>query len=421
MKRYAVCGVSHRAINMFIRAMCGRYKKFCKLVALLDIDYKRFEECKAIVPETESISTYNENQFDQMVEETKPDVVIVASKDCTHAYYIIKALEHNLDVISEKPMVTTSDGFKKVLKAQAKSKGRVVVSFNFRYSPLHCRIKEIIASGRYLGRITHIEFNDFHDTRHGASYFQRWNRLRQNSGGLSIHKCCHHFDLVNWWIQQTPINVCSYGALNFYGDKSELNPAKSKKGKYCSSCTDKLNCAYICRWNDVNADDDHINNIRLEWYSGYKPDACIFDREIDIEDTYVSIVKYDRGALMSYSVSFSNPYEGYSLAVNGTRGRLEVRHFSARNRIPFKTPGDCIYYYPLFNGARETIEVLEKEGAHGGGDPLILRDLFVEREKGACLQMLGNIKDAQNALFIGEALYKSSSENRAIKFSEMFN
>ena len=36
-----------------------------------------------------------------MIDETKPDVVIVAGRDDTHARYIVAALERDLDVITE--------------------------------------------------------------------------------------------------------------------------------------------------------------------------------------------------------------------------------------------------------------------------------------------------------------------------------
>lgn len=43
-------------------------------------------------------------QFGDMIEAEKPDVVIVTSVDRTHHNYIIRALELGCDVITEKPM-----------------------------------------------------------------------------------------------------------------------------------------------------------------------------------------------------------------------------------------------------------------------------------------------------------------------------
>jgi len=45
-KRYAVCGVSNRAIGMFIGPMLNTFSAHCEVVGLLDIDPRRHEVCK---------------------------------------------------------------------------------------------------------------------------------------------------------------------------------------------------------------------------------------------------------------------------------------------------------------------------------------------------------------------------------------
>src|SRR5690606_16904014 len=121
---------------------------------------------------------------------------------------------------------------------------------------------------------------------------KRWNRNRNLSGGLSIHKSTHHFDLVNWWIDQIPEEVFSYGGLHYYGKAGELNPSPTNH-RYCGTCQEKLKCSYYMRWsnrrNDQTVKDDHIKADSIEKsahnYTHYRPDACIFDHEIEVEDT----------------------------------------------------------------------------------------------------------------------------------------
>ena len=105
-RRYVVCGVSGRAIQMWIKPMYREFRNQAELVGLLDIDPLRFEVCRRDLPETAGVPTFMPEEFDRMIEETKPDAVFVVSKDCFHAHYIIKALEKDLDVITEKPMTT---------------------------------------------------------------------------------------------------------------------------------------------------------------------------------------------------------------------------------------------------------------------------------------------------------------------------
>jgi hypothetical protein len=54
----------------------------------------------------------------------------VASVDSTHAQYIVQALEHDLNVITEKPMVTDCRQAAAVLEAERRSRGSVRVIHN---------------------------------------------------------------------------------------------------------------------------------------------------------------------------------------------------------------------------------------------------------------------------------------------------
>jgi predicted dehydrogenase len=41
--------------------------------------------------------------------------------------------------------------------------------------------------------------------------FRRWHRKLDNSGGLLVHKSTHHFDIVNWWLDDEPEEVFAFG------------------------------------------------------------------------------------------------------------------------------------------------------------------------------------------------------------------
>src|SRR5690606_25943441 len=374
MKRYAICGLSNRALKMFIPPLIEKFAKQSEIVGLLDSDEYRLELCKEKFPVLAKTPTYRPNQIDAMISETKPDCIIVVSRDDTHVDYILKALQHDIDVITEKPMVTTARDAVRIIEAEKKSKGNVTVAFNYRYSPYHRKIKELILEGK-IGRVTSVDLNWYIDTYHGASYFKRWNRKREYSGGLSIHKSTHHFDLVNWWVDQHPVEVFAHGALHYYGQDGELNPDPTTDNRFCSTCHVIDKCEYYQRWNPreftETVEDDHLNmgDRKENRYTGYQPDACIFDSEINIEDTYTASVKYHKGALLSYSINFSTPFEGYRLAINGTKGRIETQEFHAPSRVPFEVPDQTIDYYPLF-GSKEVIHVVKTPGGHGGGDPV---------------------------------------------------
>ncbi len=409
---------------MFIEPVIHDFDAENRIVGLLDVDDRRLELCKETYPELQDVPVYQPDQFEQMISETNPNTVIVASRDDTHIDYILRGLALDLNIITEKPMVTNADDAVKVMEAETKSKGTVTVTFNYRYNPYHRKIKEMIIAGK-IGRITSVDLNWYIDTYHGASYFKRWNRKREHSGGLSVHKSTHHFDLVNWWIDQLPVEVFAYGALNYYGKDGELNPSP-QDNRFCGTCAEQLNCDYYTRWsnrrNSQSVKDDHIQSSISQSnepdYTGYRPDACIFDHEIEIEDTYVATVKYDKGAFLSYSINFSLPYEGYRLAINGTKGRIETAEYHEPSRVPFPIPEQTIDYFPLF-GSKETIHVVKGEGGHGGGDPVIQEDLFLGIDPTRQYEILAGAEAGAYSIAVGEGVWRSSKSNQPIKIADL--
>ena len=418
-KRYSICGVSNRGMYQYVLPMLKEYKRCAELVALLDIDPMRFEVCKELAPETASLPCYLPKDFDKMIAETRPDVLIVAGMDCTHVDYIVGGLKHDLDIISEKPMTTNTADALRVLAAESHSKGKVVCTFNYRYNPIHMKVREMVISGK-VGRVTHVDLTWYIDIEHGASYFNRWNRMRENSGGLSIHKASHHFDLVNWWIDGIPEYVHAFGALNHYGPDGEFNPSR-QNGRHCNECPEFFDCAYKTRWATRNSaevpPEDHMSSYlaKVKRFTSYRPDMCIFDQEIDIHDTYVVNVKYRNGALLNYSANFSTPYEGYRLAINGTRGRLETMQYGGAGGCPLPDLNEgmqFIDYFPIFEG-RERIHVPETDGGHGGGDPLIREDIFLGENPKRKFDILAYSVDGLRAIAIGDAVWDSIKSHRA--------
>ncbi len=424
-KKYALVGVSNRGIYFFLKQILENYSNYAEMVALLDSDRTRMEMANSKFGQ--NLPMYNENEFDKMVEQTKPDVILVACRDGLHHIYIIQALKHNLDVITEKPLTIDEEKCAAIIAALKKSKGKVTVTFNYRYAPYATKIRELVEKGK-VGRVVSVDLNWYLDTHHGSSYFQRWNRLREISGGLSIHKACHHFDLVNWWIGQKPMEVSAYGALNFYGPKGVHNPLKPEQigdGRTCLTCDVRHKCKYYMRWyrqefrKGISTEkiDEHVDTSQR--YEGYSPRQCIFDPQINIEDTYAAIVKYDGGAFLNYSLNASMPYEGFRLGINGTEGRIEYTEFHAPNRLPFPDPGEQpVVYIPMFGG-REQIDLINLGGGHGGGDPLILDELFIGQDELAPVKRSAGIEDGIDAVLTGVAVHRSANEHKTISVDEM--
>src|SRR5205814_5879559 len=120
-----------------------------------------------------------------------------------------------------------------------------------------------------------------------------------------------------------------------------------------------------------------------EKHDGYFRDRCVFRPDIDIEDTMNVLVSYDTGVTMSYSLNAFNAWEGYTIAFNGTKGRLEHNviesiYVSGTNTVQggLKSGGVKTRIIPI-RGATKEVKPWTGTGGHGGGDTVMRDDVFL--------------------------------------------
>jgi len=100
--KLVIVGTGSRGSRSWGKPVVDSYSDVVELVGLCDINSKRVQAAKALIGT--QAPTYLD--FDRMVQETKPDVVMVTTVDSTHYRYINRAMELGRDVITEKPMCT---------------------------------------------------------------------------------------------------------------------------------------------------------------------------------------------------------------------------------------------------------------------------------------------------------------------------
>jgi len=382
MKRlttYAIVGLGGRS-RMYLEAVAKTYSTTSRLVSLCDRNRGRLELAASlpfVAPSAPGL--YSDLEFERLISETKPDVVIVVCQDSSHDSYICRAMELGCNVITEKPMTIDAERTQRILDTQRQTSRSVRVTFNYRYSPPRTQVKDLLMSG-VIGDVLSVDFQWMLDTVHGADYFRRWHRNKRNSGGLLVHKSTHHFDLVNWWLSAMPEEVVATGHRRFATPQTAQRLGLNNPGPRCTGCTDRLACPFFL---DL-AGNEELNALYLaqESHDGYHRDRCLFSPDIDIEDSMQALVNYDNGVTLKYSLNTFCAWEGYAIQFNGTKGRLEHKceetvYINGDGTVPgaLNKEGTFIRIYPTRQPAYE-VPVWTGEGGHGGGDDLMLRDLF---------------------------------------------
>ncbi|MFD0773366.1 Gfo/Idh/MocA family oxidoreductase [Streptomonospora algeriensis] len=427
-RRFAVVGTGSRA-RMYTQALVSTHAGVARLVALCDTNRTRMAAHNAIVEEHgfEPVPAYPADDFAAMLRKERVQDVVVCSVDRTHADYICAALEAGCDVVTEKPMTADAEGCRRILQTQHRTGGRVNVAFNYRFNPVHTRLRELVAEGA-IGEIGSVHFEWLLDLRHGADYFRRWHREKQNSGGLLVHKASHHFDLVNWWIESAPTEVFAWGDLFFYGDANGRRRGLAAGYDRAHGSAGAEADPFALHM----ADSEAMRRLYLdaEHEDGYRRDRNVFGAGITIEDDMSVLVRYASGAKLSYHLAAYSPWEGYRVAITGSGGRLELDVTESPYTAPGRTDDAPVRGMPAPKESTasrlllrrhwsepEEIDVEVGEGSHGGGDVHMLDTLF-----GASgVLPRPTHTDGANALLTGLAANESIRTGRPVDVAALLN
>ena len=384
-KRYAQVGLGGRSM-MYSDAVVEGFADYAELVGLCDNNEGRLKLRMDWAKEHgASPKGYLAPDFEQMIRDCKPDCVIVTTVDRYHDEYVGRAMELGCDAITEKPMTIDEQRCQRIVDAQRKSAKKCTVTMNYRYMPPCTQVKDLLMSG-VIGDIISVDYHYLLNTNHGASYYNRWHAYLKNSGGLLIHKASHHFDLAHWWLSAVPVSVYAIAGRQFYTAKTAERYGLKNRGERCKDCPVSAKCPYFC---DITRDWDKTLYLDNEQYDGYIRDRCVFNDEIDIYDTMNLVVAYDSGIKMTYSLNSFLPWEGLTVNFNGTKGRLEFcegEWFDTRKGLGGADQsagilGEVMSREPRIRVCPHfkqpyMVEVSTAEGSHGGGDTVMLNDIF---------------------------------------------
>jgi predicted dehydrogenase len=304
-------------------------------------------------------------------------------------------------------MATELDQIRTIVEAEKASRRPVAMAFNYRYSPKHEKTWSLLRTSD-LGKVISVDFSWYLDVFHGADYFRRWHRLKNRSGSLLLHKASHHFDLMNWWLGADPVEVEAVSSLRRYGRNGTIRHTG------CRTCPHKASCEFY--W-------DMTRDARLmalyasaESFDGYLRDGCVFREDCDIYDTMSAIVRYSNGAVMTYSLNAFMPIEGFRVAFNCERGRVEVRDYERQAwEVPFDTE-----FLVARNFAKEVerFTMPRYKGGHSGADPRLLDAVFGKEAPPPHLKVPDSRAGVMSCL-TGIAARTSSETGRPVKIADL--
>jgi len=381
-----------RGVRLFGQNMMRDYSKYVELVGLMDINPGRLSFADGYIGAGCPVFT----DVREMITKQKPQALIIASVDAVHHEAIITGMEMGCDIICEKPLTTDEHKAQAIIDVQRRTKRKMLVTFNYRYPPYRAKMKELLMSG-LVGKINTVDFHWNINHGHLNRYIQRWHGEMQHSGSLWLHKSSHHFDLVNWFLNSEPEEVFAHASLDRFGKQGPF------RGKNCRDCAHTQRCPY--HWDILQQPLLKSLYVDNEHYDGYIRDNCVFRHEVDVFERHSAVIKYMNGAILNYSLTGDTDFDGYWIAFNGTKGRLEAR----LEGYPVKNYAEMVFT-PIDRFTRNKpqifrVDLIDED--YWGGDALMMEHLFVNPNRPDPLRQQATLRDGVMAVLTGIAARKS--------------
>lgn len=201
--RVAVIGTGGIAKTVHIPAYLSN--KHANLIAVVDINYKK---AKRVARKFKVKKVYS--SLDKLFENEEVDAVSVCTPPDTHTDIVLKAFDHGVHVLCEKPLATDVKSGRNIVKASKAKEKILMVGFHRRFSPNYQRAKKYVLEGR-LGHIYCVEDHFLQPNPFFGWGKSRWY-LKPGVGGVIFDLAPHVFDMLNYVFNDFPNAVSAYSS-----------------------------------------------------------------------------------------------------------------------------------------------------------------------------------------------------------------
>jgi predicted dehydrogenase len=201
--RVALLG-SGAVTNLLYRPALQEIRDEVELIGIADLNQQSAEPLLKEFPSVKFFTDYR-----SMLEQLRPDAVIVALPHFLHQPASIDAMRRGMHVFCEKPMAITSEECGEIESVVRETGKLFCVNLFRRWFPSVQAIKRMVDS-RSLGALTSFEATEGAPYGWPAMSFSFFDR-KISGGGVLMDSGVHTLDLLQWWLG--PIEV-----LDFFDD-----------------------------------------------------------------------------------------------------------------------------------------------------------------------------------------------------------
>ena len=191
--RYALIGCGRISTNHIKAAVNNKLD----IVAVCDVETVHMEELlkKHELNLDTSIKRYTD--YKEMIEENEIDLISIATESGIHAQIALYCIDHNINVIIEKPMAMNMKDANEIVRRSEEKGIKVAACHQNRFNIAVQEMRKALETGRF-GKLSHgaihVRWNRNQDYYTQAPWRGTWEK----DGGALMNQCIHGIDLLRW-------------------------------------------------------------------------------------------------------------------------------------------------------------------------------------------------------------------------------
>src|SRR5215217_7680413 len=143
---------------------------------------------------------YGVSSAEEVLDDKEVNLVVIGTRNATHAELARGALGRNKHVFVEKPLALNDEQLESVLEAAGSSSAKLMVGFNRRFSPLAQRAKEFFHN-------CDTPLSIVYRVNAGRIPKEHWMQNAEEGGGRIVGEVCHFIDLMQYLTGAPPVYV----------------------------------------------------------------------------------------------------------------------------------------------------------------------------------------------------------------------
>lgn len=377
-KKYtvAIIGCGGRGARTYGKIMLDEFPEHYKIEALCDINTEVLSLQGKILHVPEENRFPDEREF---FRKKRADLLLICTQDQDHVRMTLTGLSLGYDILVEKPIAATRDECQKLLDAQKKFGGKVLVGHVLRYAPAFRKAEELLRAGA-VGKLIAIDDLEQVWYGHQAHSYVRGNWRRDDeSTPMIMAKCCHDLDILQYYAGSRCKSLSSTGCLTWFKPENAPEGAADRclDCRYVETCPYSAKRLYLYRFrnkpgyvfagiitypNPLN-EEEILKALRNGPYG-----RCVYRCDNNVVDHQMTVMTFENGVTASLTMTAFTGNGGRILRLHGSLGEIIIDE--EQSTITLKEYGKESQIWSVNDLASKGIE------GHGGGDYCIVSGIY---------------------------------------------